>query len=250
METEITITRREILFSLTILAIMVGFGVWISSSMLSSSSERYLDKVSCVSVTDASEFDYIGMTGAGRFVAEGTLSAIDVVGLPELPRQYSFIRKVKEEYRCHTETYTTTDSKGKTTTHTREYYSWDEVEHWDYAAENVKFLGKKFKAKNVFPFEHHTRRDTIIKVDRGWFEPKTRFVYYTCPVSHKGIITGVAEDNKYKEMRFQEGKTIQWYFQDAESELNTCPFGFWTLWLILTAVIIAGFYSLENEWLY
>ena len=126
------ITIREILFSILILAVMVGIGVWISSPILRGSTERYLDRMSSVSVTDSSKFDYIRRTDAGRFVAEGTLSAVDTVSLPELARPYSYIRKAQEEYRRHTETYTTTDSKGHVTTHTRTYHSWDEVRHWKY----------------------------------------------------------------------------------------------------------------------
>ena len=244
------ITRKEIFLSVLILGIMVGIGVWISPSILRSSFERYLDKVSCVSITDSSRFDYIRKTNAGRFVAEGTLSAIDTVRLPELSRPYSFVHKVKEEYRSHTETYVTSDGKGHTTTHIRTYHSWDEVERWDYAADSVKFLGQRFKAKNVFSYRYHSKRDTIIKVNTEWYERKTRFVYYTCPVSYEGIMTGVAESKNYNDVTFKNDKTIQWYFENAETELQTGIILFWVLWIVLTAAVICGFYALENQWLY
>jgi len=247
---EITIKWREILFSVFILAIMVGLGIWISSPILRGSTERYLDKMSSVPVTDSANFDYIKMTNVGRFVAEGTLSAIDTVRLPELSRPYSFVHKVKEEYRSHTETYVTSDGKGHTTTHIRTYHSWDEVERWDYAADSVKFLGQRFKAKNVFSYRYHSKRDTIIKVNTEWYERKTRFVYYTCPVSYEGIMTGVAESKNYNDVTFKNDKTIQWYFENAETELQTGIILFWVLWIVLTAAVICGFYALENQWLY
>lgn len=242
------ITIREILFSTLILAVMVGIGVWISSPILRGSTERYLDRMSSVSVTDSSKFDYIRRTDAGRFVAEGTLSAVDTVRLPELARPYSYIRKVQEEYRLHTETYTTTDSKGHVTTHTRTYHSWDEVRHWKYEADSVSFLGQHFKAREVF--KYRAKKDTIIKAEKKLFHDDTRFVYYTCPVSYEGIMTGIVKDKTYNKPAFREGKTIEWYFKDAESDLQAGVIIFWVLWLLLTAGLIALFYDLENKWLY
>ena len=242
------ITLREILVSTLILAIMVGIGIWVSSPIMRGSTERYLDKMSSVSVTDSAEFDYIRRTDAGRFVAEGTLSAVDAVTLPELPKRYTYIRKVQEEYRLHTETYTTTDSKGHTTVHTRTYHSWDEIRHWTYETETVNFLGQNFKAEEVF--RYRPMKDTTIKAERKFFQNDTRYVYYTCPEIYDGIMTGVAKDKVYNSPSFREGKTIDWYFKDAEASLQGGYILFWVLWILLTGGVITLFYCLENKWLY
>ena len=155
------ITKREILVSITILAIMVGFGVWISSPIMSDATERYLSVASSAVVDEEDEFDYIRRTNAGRFLANGTLSVVDPVTVGELPGAYAEIRKVKEEYRMHTETYTTTDEKGHTTVHTRTYYSWDEVKCWEYKSKKARFLGAIFNLDEVFKIR--TKQDTIIK---------------------------------------------------------------------------------------
>ena len=204
--------------------------------------------MSSVSVTDSAKFDYVRRTDAGRFVAEGTLSAIDVVSLPELPRPYSYIRKVQEEYRLHTETYTTTDSKGHTTVHTRTYHSWDEIKHWAYETDSVSFLGQHFKAKDVF--KYRPAKDTTIKAEKRLFRDDTRFVYYTCPATYDGIMTGTAKDKVYNDPYFKEGKTIDWYFKDAEADLQGGYILFWVLWGLLTGGFITLFYCLENKWLY
>ena len=242
------ITKREILVSTLILAIMVGIGVWVSSPIMRGSTERYLDTMSSVSVTDSAKFDYVRRTDSGRFVAEGTLSAIDVVSLPELPRPYSYIRKVQEEYRLHTETYTTTDSKGHTTVHTRTYHSWDEIKHWTYETDSVSFLGQHFKAKDVF--RYRPAKDTTIKAERKFFQNDTRYVYYTCPVSYEGIMTGIAKEKAFNEPSFKAGKTIEWYFKDAEADLQGGYVLFWVLWSLLTGGVVVLFYCLENKWLY
>lgn len=242
------ITKREILASVTILAIMVGIGVWLSAPILSKATERYLAVASSVVANTDDEFDYISRTNAGRFLANGTLSAIDTVRLEELPGVYSSVKKVKEEYRLHTEVYTTTDGKGHTTTHTRTYHSWDEVKHWNYKAERAMFRGKEFKIDEVYRVR--IQKDTIIKVKTKMFENDTRYVYYTAPVSFDGVMLGSAMNRKYEEPKFINGLTAEEYIKNTERKLNGSTVLFWILWSLLTAGMIAGFYALENKWLY
>lgn len=242
------ITKREILASVTILAIMVGLGVWLSAPILSKATERYLAVASSVVANTDDEFDYISRTNAGRFLANGTLSAIDTVRLEELPGVYSSVKKVKEEYRLHTQVYTTTDGKGHTTTHTRTYHSWDEVKHWNYKAERAMFRGKEFKIDEVYRVR--IQKDTIIKVKTKMFENDTRYVYYTAPVSFDGVMLGSAMNRKYEEPKFINGLTAEEYIKNTERKLNGNTVLFWILWSLLTAGMIAGFYALENKWLY
>lgn len=242
------ITKREILASVTIFAIMVGIGIWLSAPILSKATERYLAVASSVVVNTDEEFDYISRTNAGNFIANGTLSAIDTVRLEELPGVYSSVKKVKEEYRLHTEVYTTTDSKGHTTTHTRTYHSWDEVKHWNYKAERAMFRGKEFKIDEVYRVK--TQKDTIIKVKTKMFENDTRYVYYTAPVSFDGVMLGVATDKKYENPRFINDLTAERYIKNKEKNLNGSTVLFWVLWILLTAGMIIGFYAFENKWLY
>ena len=242
------ITKREILASVTILAIMVGIGVWLSAPILSKATERYLAVASSVVANTDDEFDYISRTNAGRFLANGTLSAIDTVRLEELPGIYSSVKKVKEEYTLHTEVYTTTDSKGHTTTHTRTYHSWDEVKHWNYKAERAMFRGKEFKIDEVYRVR--IQKDTIIKVKTKMFENDTRYVYYTAPVSFDGVMLGSAMNRKYEGPKFINGLTAEEYIKHTERKLNGNTVLFWILWILLTAGMLAGFYALENKWLY
>lgn len=242
------VTKREILISLTILGIMVGLGVWISSPIISAATEGYFATVSSTVVDTEDKFDYIRRTEVGRFIADGTLTVIDPVSLEELPKSYSYIKKVKEEYRLHTETYTTTDSKGHVTTHTRTYHSWDEVKHWEYKSERAMFLGKEFKYTDVFRYQHN--KDTIIKADTKWYDNDTRYVYYTGPTSFEGCMTGIVEGKQYKDAKFRNELTSQDLIDRAETGINGTRVIFWLLWFLLTAGLITGFYALENRWLY
>jgi hypothetical protein len=242
------ITIREILASVTILAIMVGIGVWSSGPIMSKATERHLAVASSAVVDTDDEFDYIGRTNVGRYLANGTLVIIDTVRLSELPGVYAKVIKVKEEYRLHTETYTTTDSKGHTTVHTRTYYSWDEMKRWTYQSTRARFLGKVFTLPETYKIG--VKKDTIIKVKTGFFENDTRYVYYTAPVSYDGLMVGTAMEKKYPNSHFIAGTTAERYIKESERNLNTGTVVFWVVWFIITAGLIAGFYALENKWLY
>jgi hypothetical protein len=242
------VTKREILISVSIIAVMIGIGIWISSPILSNATKKYEDIASSVVVSDAEKFGYLKRTNAGNFIAEGTLSVIDTVKIADLPKPYSYIKKDKEEYRSHVETYTTTDSKGNTHVHTRTYWSWDVVKTWNYKSERGKFLGEEFLMKEVFKYRE--KKEAVIKAKTGFFEHETRYVYYTCPPSFDGIMVGNADNKAYNGCKFIEGNNAEDYLKQAEKSINTGSVVFWVLWIMLTAGLVVGFYALENKWLY
>jgi len=241
------ITRREILVSLTIIGVMVGLGVWVSSPIISAATEEYLETVSSVVVDTDDEFDYIRRTEVGRFIADGTLVADDPVSLPDIPGTYSYIKKVKEEYREHVETYTTTDSDGNVHTHTRITHSWDAVKHWTYKAEKAKFLGQTFNYADVS--KYYAKKDTIIKADTKWYQTETRYVYYTAPVSVDGIMTGSAENKEFSDAKFRKDLTSQEFLDRADTGITGTRVIFWFFWVLITAGVVFGFYAAENNWL-
>ena len=238
------IKRREILFSLAILAMMIGFGMWISSPILSKAVDKYIEKASSVVVGDDSKFDYIRRTEVGNFIANGTLSVIDTIRVSELPKTYSYVKKQKERYTMHTQTYVTTDGKGHSQVHTRTYWSWDVVHTDVYKSKRGRFLGQPFEMEEVFSYFLHTARDTVIKESSN-----VRYVYYTAPPSFDGIMVGKAEGKKYIEPKFISGTTSDKYIEKAAKGLNTGNIVFWIFWMILTFGLIFGFYYLENRWL-
>ena len=227
---------------------MVGLGVWLSGPIMTKATEKYLRVAASVMADTDDKFDYIARTDVGDFIAEGTLSVIDTIRLEELSGGYSYVKKAKEEYRQHIETYTTTDSKGHTHVHTRTYWSWDVMKTWKYASERARFLGKEFAMKDVY--SPVSKRDVVIDAPRKMFENKTRYVYYTAPPSFDGIMVGSAMNKQYIKPSFIEGMTPEGYIKKAEKSLNNGTTAFWVLWLLFTAGLIVGFYYLENKWLY
>jgi len=244
----IEITIREILFSTIIIAVLTGIGVWISNPIVSTATRRALETVSAVKVNDVEKFGYIKRTNVGKFFAEGSLIANDTIILPEINGRYSFIEKVKEEYRTHTQTYTVSDGKGHTSVRTRTYKSWDVMGREKFESASYSFLGESFTKQDI-GYRPSPSRDTII-YNRKFWGNDIRYVYYTVPITVDGLLSGVADDKRFNNMSFTEGSTIQGVEKIAEGWMRTAPILFWVLWEIMTFAIVALFYNLENEWLY
>lgn len=242
------ITKREVLFSAIIIAVLVGIGVWLSNPIVSSSTEKALETISAVKVTDAERLGYIKRTNAGLFYAEGKLIANDTIAISDIPGKYSYIEKVKEEHRTHTEVYTTTDGKGHTTTHTRTYKSWDVMDREKFETASYTFLGERFVKKDI-DYRPRPTRDTII-YNRKFWGNDIRYIYYTTPIDVEGVLQGIADDKCLKETTFNQGQTIENIEKRAEKRINDAPIIFWILWSILIAGVVSLFYICENKWLY
>ena len=244
----VEITIREILFSAIIIAVMVGIGVWVSNPIILSATKEALNTVSAVKVSDSERFGYIKRTNVGQFYAEGTLIANDTITIPDIAGGYSFIEKVKEEYRTHVETYTTTDGKGHTTVHTRTYKSWDVMDRKSFETETYTFLGERFSKKEIH-YRPYAQLDTTI-YNRKILSNDIRYRYYTVPIDIEGVLSGIADNKSFSEMRFKQGQTIETIERRAEGRIGSAPIVFWILWGLLTAAFVALFYICENKWLY
>lgn len=242
---DIEVTKREILFSITIICVMVGLGILISNHIMSDWYEKEMAIFSAVRVDkDKEKFDYVMRTDAGDFLAYGTLDCIRPVSLPELKGKYLKIRKVKETYESHTRTYTTTDGNGHTQTHTEIYWSWDYAGEEEFVVDSVTFLGKIFAFDRIDMDKWPEDFDTTIK-DGGF----VRYIYHAYPRRTNGIMTGKAKNKAFCELSFISGTDIPKYLEDIENKgkvINAC---FWIAWIILTGLIVFLFYAGENNWL-
>ena len=124
------ITKREILASISIIAVMLLIGVLITSKI----SEYQIDKNEiynkALKIESQELFQYGMDTNAGNAFVYGDLLAADTVSYPEIPGQYIYIEKTKEEYTMHTRRVR--HSNGETTWYTTETY-------WTYASISNQF---------------------------------------------------------------------------------------------------------------
>lgn len=115
------VTKREILFSIVIIAVMLVFGFMISNGINNSLLGKYQEYNTALQIDNNKDVFQHGMkTNIGNAFVYGELKAIDTVTFNEIGGSYSYIEKVKEKYTMHTRTVTKTrtNSKGETETYT------------------------------------------------------------------------------------------------------------------------------------
>lgn len=92
------ITKREIIASISIIAVMFLIGVLISSKISDwqiNQNDKY-NKAVKIESTDL--FQYGMETNVGNAFVYGELKAVDTVTYPEIGGKYIYVKKVKEKY--------------------------------------------------------------------------------------------------------------------------------------------------------
>ena len=234
------ITKREIIASISIIAIMMLIGVLISGKI----SEHQMDKNEvynkAVKIDDTDLFQYGMDTSVGNAFVYGDLEAVDTVTYPEVGGEYMYIEKVKERYTMHTRTVTTTVN-GKTQTRTETYWTWDRVGSEDLRCKEISFCGIKFNSDKIdIPSTYHI--DTIKESSH------VRYKYYGTDIKHTGTIFTDLRDNTiadntnfYEDMNIEE--TVE-YMQSGGGQII-----FWIFWILLICACVFGFYYIDNRWL-
>lgn len=154
------ITKREILASISIIAVMLLIGFTISGRISNYILDRNEKYNKAIKIESSDLFEYGMRTNVGYAFVYGDLKAVDTVSYPEINGEYMYIEKIEEHYNMHTRTVTTTDSKGKTHTRTETYWSWDYAGSEEQKCSEIIFLGHVFPSNKVeFPSTEYI--DTI-----------------------------------------------------------------------------------------
>lgn len=238
------ITKREILASISIIAVMLLIGVLISSKI----SEHQMDKNEiynkAVKIKSQDMFEYGMRTNVGNAFVYGDLEAVDTVTYSEIGGEYMSVEKVKEKYTKHTRivTKTRTNSNGETEEYEveEEYWTWDVVDRWSKHCNKVKFLGVEFDYGQIYePNEHH--------IDTQKQSSYIRYVYYGSDTKYTGTIFTNLRNKTINDTTFYNGINIE------ETVNRLEPGGvviiFWIFWILLTAGCVFGFYYIDNNWL-
>ena len=138
------VTKREVLFSVVIICVMLVIGIIISGNIKDVAMEKQQEYMTALQINnDQDLFEYGMRTDVGNAFVYGELKAIDAVTFDEIGGEYSYVKKVKEKYTMHTRIVTTTVN-GKTTTRTETYWTWDAVDSWDMHSKKITFLNIEF----------------------------------------------------------------------------------------------------------
>lgn len=240
------ITKREILASVTIVAVLLLIGVLMSSKI----SEHQMDKNEvynkAVKIQSTEQFKYGMDTNVGNAFVYGELIAVDTVTFEEIGGAYSYVEKVEEHYNRHTRmvTKTRTNSKGETETYEEEevYYSWDYYDSWEKQCERIKFCGEEFESTKI-----NLPRSKYLKTDES-FWLNVRFVYYGTSTKFSGTIFTCLKDKTISDKTpFYENCNIEETVEQLESGGGVVVF--WIFWVVLIGCCVFGFYYIDNEWL-
>ena len=235
------ITKREILFSVVILSIMLLLGVVIHGSINDRLMLEYQKYNTALQIDNDSELFAYGMkTNVGNAFIYGDLKAVDTVTYPEIDGEYMYIQKVKEKYTMHTRTVTTTVN-GKTTTRVETYWTWDRVGSEDKKCKEVSFCDVIFKSNKInLPSSDYIK--TIKKSSH------IRYKYYGVKTKYTGTIFAELKDDTIPDnTKFYNNMNIEETMESLKSGWQLIVF--WIFWIALTCGCMYGFYYIDNNWL-
>lgn len=235
------ITKREILASVTIVAVMIFLGILISFRI----SEYQMDQNEiynkAVKIESRELFEYGMDTNVGNAFVYGELKAVDTVTYPEIGGDYMRVERDEEHYTRHTKTVYEYDEDGNVTdSHEEEYWTWDLYDSESMHCDKVTFLGIEFDYGQIYePY-----MDYIDTVSGGYH---VRYVYYGSKTEYKGTIFTRLDNHTVNKTRFYKDMSIGETVDHLQSNASVTVF--WIFWIILIGGVVFGFYYLDNKWL-
>ena len=239
------ITKREIIAGFIIIAFMMIVGFFISDNITDWQNDQNAKYQKALHIENDKDMFQYGMdTNIGNAFVYGELKAVDPVTYDEIDGEYMYVKKVKEKYTMHTRRVAHTRKVGKTTQTyytTETYWTWDWADSEDKKCKNINFCGITFDSNKIdMPSQHLI--DTIKESSH------IRYKYYGVSVSHTGtIFTKLADGSISYNTKFYENESIDDVLKDKTTEGWNIVF--WVAWIILTGILVFGFYYLDNRWL-
>lgn len=237
------ITVREIIASISIIAIMVMFGFLIGNKISENQMDQNEIYNKAIKIDNKDLFQYGMDTNIGNAFVYGELKAVDTVTYPEIKGQYMSVEKVLERYTKHTRVVTktrTVNGKTQTYTTTETYWTWDAIDGESKHCNKVTFLGIEFDYGQIYkPEERH--------IDTQSAGYHLRYVYYGSGTEYTGTIFTKLKDNTVNNTHFYNGMNIEETVERLES--GGWLVAFWIFWILLIIGLVVGFYYLENRWL-
>lgn len=235
------ITRREVLASVSIIAIMLLIGTLLSAKISNwqmDRNEKYNKAVKIENNTDL--FQYGMDTNVGNAFVYGELKAIDTVTYPEIGGKYIYVEKVKEKYTKHTR-HVAHRSGDHTYYTTETYWTWDYAGSDDKECKEISFCGVDFPIKKI----DYPSPDYIQTIKESYY---IRYKYYGTATKYKGTIFTVLKNKTIADgSSFYEDSKIPEVIDRLESGIWNVVF--WIFWILLTGFAVFGFYYLDNKWL-
>lgn len=231
------ITKREVILSIAIVAIMIVIGLFLSDGVNDIQDEKNAEYQKAIHIDNTELFKYGMQTNVGNAFVYGDLKAADTVTFEEIGNAYLYIEKVEEHYNMHTRTYTDSDGHVRTEV----YYSWDYHDSWERHSKEIEFCGVTFDYNKIRGLSSY-HLDTIKE------SSNVRYKYYVVDTNHKGTIYTFLKDDTISDgSRFYNDMNIEQALELCVSD--SLSFIFWMFWIVLMIITVYGFYYLDNRWL-
>lgn len=235
------ITKRELIASIVIIAIMLILGFSISGYIADKVEDEKRMYNQALQVETREMFEYGMSTNVGNAFVYGELAAADTVNYAEIGGAYLWVEKEREEYTRHEEEIRHEDDDGNVYYTTEVYYSWDSAGSESRHSEKITFLGVEFDYKKI-------RRPASHYIDTIYESSDVRYVYYGVDTKHTGTIFTVLKDGTIEDSTsFYENSTIEQVLESKNKDIS--QFIFWLLWIIAIIAAVGGFYYMDNYWL-
>ena len=256
----IEITFREILFCLAISFIGIGIFFVINSKFIAE-DQNLISKMNQALILNNNEEFYHGINTDEGYVFSPfkieSESTWKTTKFQEITGSFLMIEKIREEWTMHT--YTTTDSKGHTTTHV--YYSWDYAGKKKDYPKYVMFNGIKISLDSLDGFDFRT-----LKLSSENFSSKkyrisgiyayeifnsdVRYYYKVIPIEITGSFFGFLGKNfPYETITIYEGRQSEELYQYLLNETKNKNIIRWAIVIIFLLSIGIIFCVRENSWL-
>ena len=236
------ITKREIIFSIAIICVLLVIGFVISQGISDNIAKKNQEYDCALQIESEEQFRYGMKTNVGNAFVYGDYISLDPVTTSAFNGSYSYLAKYTEEYTKHERTVKYKDSDGKEKTRTEEYWTWDRIKSEYWSSSYCTFLNVGFSASLfILPQESY-----ITTLPAGYH---LRHKWYGKPANYKGTIyTKLANNTITKSDLIDNKNTLQTlnYLKAINSSGLTW---FWVGWIILIVVATIGFYYVENKWL-
>lgn len=238
------ITKREIILSAAIIALMMVLGFIISGSIKDAIMEKQQEYNTALKVDNNSDLFQYGMrTNIGNAFVYGDLRAATAVTYEEIGGEYASVTKITERYTRHTRTVTktrTVNGKTQTYTETEVYWTWDEIDRDRKHSDTIYFLDVEFPWGTIDGFgESHI--DTIKE------SSKIRYVYRGSAMESAGTVYAYLYDDTMSNVNYYKNMSIDETLEYLETGGELIAF--WVFWIILIVLAVWAFYGLENRWL-
>lgn len=239
-----TLTARELIVSVVIIAMFLMVGIFIHSKISDSQMYRNEAYNKALKIDDAELFKYGMQTNVGQAFVNGDLTAVDTVTYPEIGGEYMYVKKIKERHTQHTRTVTRTRTvNGKSSTYitTETYWSWDKVGSEEKRCSEVMFCGVQLPANKIILPEE----DFIITIRES---SSVRYKYYGTGIKFNGTLFTTLKDNTISDnSAFYPDCSID----DTVNMLSKSYWGlvFWIVWVLIMLGVVFAFFYAENRWL-